>query len=416
MTHITPPIGVKLAGGLRPRESVGVCTPLNVRAVVMHDGAIAVALVEVDLCALDRPYIDEAKALIQSRTGMPPEHVMIAASHTHAGPYAAALFCHEEDLDSDYLALLPRYIADAVTLAHARLAASEVGSISGREATVGHYRRVQLKAGHVRNTWMRLDPDDVVGPVGEIDPEVGLVLTKTEDGKLYALVFNVSVHANCHGQRDLIDGSYPVRVAERVEKAIGGMVCYTPGACGNVNPVGSVDDIADALAAEILRLVPSVETTSRVSLFAKQIEVDLPLRDFSTLRIKAIQRDWPEGEDVFTREWEHLRAVGDRAAPARLQVIAVNDTAFVANPGELFVELGREIKRQSPFKRTYVVELANEYVGYIPTRAAFDQGGYEVLDARSSKVGRGAGGIVVAESVKLLREAADAQSGGSLGV
>jgi hypothetical protein len=144
-----------------------------------------------------------------------------------------------------------------------------------------------------------------------------------------------------------------------------------------------------------------------VRLYAKKINVTLPLRDFSRLRIEAIRRDWPEGEEVFVKEWEHLHKTGERTVDTSLQVLAINDTAFVGVPGELFVELGREIKKRSPFKHTYVVELANDYVGYIPTRAAFEEGGYEVLDARSSKVAPEAGEIIIVECVKLLNESAN---------
>jgi len=102
-----------------------------------------------------------------------------------------------------------------------------------------------------------------------------------------------------------------------------------------------------------------------------------------------------------------LHEAGNTSVDTSVQVMAINDTAFVATPGELFVEIGRKIKEQSPFARTYVVELANDYVGYIPTRSAFEEGGYEVLDARSSKVGPEAGEMVQDTCVRLLQEVAD---------
>jgi hypothetical protein len=68
----------------------------------------------------------------------------------------------------------------------------------------------------------------------------------------------------------------------------------------------------------------------------------------------------------------------------------------------MFVELGLEIKRKSPFERTFVIELANDYVGYIPTRVAFEEGGYETLNARSSKVAPEAGKIVVENALSML--------------
>ena len=407
IVDITPPIGTRLAGGLRPRESVGVSTNLLSKAVVLANEDAAAAIVSVDLCVLGKEQVDAATALIQERTGIPPGNVMVTASHTHAGPYTAALFCEESDVDPNYLALLPRYIADSATIAHQNLVPAEIGSGSGREDTSAHYRRVRLKAGHVRNTWMRLDPDDVVGPVGEIDPEVGVLLTRNANGDVLSVVFNYTLHANCHGDRGFIDASYPPRVASRVEGAMGGMTSYTPGACGNINPVGKPEKVGESLANEILRVIPTIQTTPERKLRAIKSEVVLPLRDFSQLRIDAIRRDWPDGEDVFTQEWRHLSQAGEESVETSVQVLAIGDAAFVAVPGEFFVELGCEIKRRSPFERTYVVELANDYVGYIPTREAFEQGGYEVLDARSSKVGPEAGELVVEECVKLLGRAID---------
>ena len=83
-------------------------------------------------------------------------------------------------------------------------------------------------------------------------------------------------------------------------------------------------------------------------------------------------------------------------------MLVIGDTAFVSAPGEFFVELGMEIKEKSPFERTFVVELANDCVGYIPTRAAFKEGGYETLNARSSKVAAEAGELIVENALNML--------------
>ena len=56
----------------------------------------------------------------------------------------------------------------------------------------------------------------------------------------------------------------------------------------------------------------------------------------------------------------------------------IGDVALVALPGEPFVELGLEIKRRSPAPHTFVVGYANDWVGYLPTQVAWEQGGYEV--------------------------------------
>ena len=66
-----------------------------------------------------------------------------------------------------------------------------------------------------------------------------------------------------------------------------------------------------------------------------------------------------------------------------MQVIALGrDVAWVAWPGEIFVELGLSVKAGSPFAHTYNVELANGAIGYIPNKPAYLEGNYEVESAR----------------------------------
>ena len=56
----------------------------------------------------------------------------------------------------------------------------------------------------------------------------------------------------------------------------------------------------------------------------------------------------------------------------------IGSVGIVALPGEVFCETGMAIKRASPAEHTVVIELANDAVGYLPTREAYEQGGYEV--------------------------------------
>ena len=53
------------------------------------------------------------------------------------------------------------------------------------------------------------------------------------------------------------------------------------------------------------------------------------------------------------------------------------DFGLAALPGEIFVELGCELEAASPFSSTRTLGLTNGSMGYIPTREAYEQGGYE---------------------------------------
>src|SRR5215472_16029385 len=83
---ITPPPGLDIAGGLSPTPSQGTRDPLLARALVLDDGASRAALVALDVIGIERPEALRAREIVASRTGIPPENVMIACSHTHQGP------------------------------------------------------------------------------------------------------------------------------------------------------------------------------------------------------------------------------------------------------------------------------------------------------------------------------------------
>jgi hypothetical protein len=79
---------------------------------------------------------------------------------------------------------------------------------------------------------------------------------------------------------------------------------------------------------------------------------------------------------------------------------------FIAVPAEVFVEIGMRIKNGgSP--RTFIAGVTNGYIGYLPTRKAFETGGYEVVSARC---GPDAEDRLV-ESAKRLKEALGSVNG-----
>ena len=78
--------------------------------------------------------------------------------------------------------------------------------------------------------------------------------------------------------------------------------------------------------------------------------------------------------------------------PTWVQALRIGDLALVAVPGELLVELGLAIKRQSPFAQTAILELANDSIGYLPPRRAFEEG---VSEPEASRFGPGVGEQIV---------------------
>jgi len=91
----------------------------------------------------------------------------------------------------------------------------------------------------------------------------------------------------------------------------------------------------------------------------------------------------PEDSWAYYRARRTLSAVEAAGQVERAEVVAlrVGSLGMVGLPGEIFCEIGLDIKRRSPAEFTAVAELTGDNLGYVPTKQAFSEGGYEVESA-----------------------------------
>ena len=82
----------------------------------------------------------------------------------------------------------------------------------------------------------------------------------------------------------------------------------------------------------------------------------------------------------------------------------LGDAVFCSAPGELFVEWGLEMKKWSPHPYTFIAELANDSVGYIPTWEAFLRGGYEATPIVSVRLTQALGQMVTDANFRSCQE------------
>jgi neutral ceramidase len=418
---ITPPPGLHISGGLSPVVSLGTRDPLLAKALVLDDGTTRAALVALDIIAIERPEALRTRELVAARTGIAAENVLISCTHTHQGPttfhYAAC------DWPIAYMEALPRRIADTVVAAARATESVEWGFAIARENTVGHYRRVRLTDGRVRNTWQLPPNAEIAGPLGETDPDLAILAFRTTAGP-QSMVLNYACHATCRGDGRW-SANYPGALAAHVGQALGlasEHVLYTAGAAANTNPrIEDAGEFGATLARVVPPVWPTIDWRDSGRIVVRERLLSLPHRQVDRFPFAHVEEVWdnrgsPLGFALslkyYADEYVKLLRRGPVPEETELQVLALDDVAFVAIPGELFIELGREIKRNSPFRRTVIVTLANDWVGYIPHRAAFEEGGYETIYASQSRLAPEAGDLVVGAALDLLREAAECQATG----
>ena len=420
--NITPWMGVSINGNMTDHKGANVHDQLHARALVLDDGHTRLAIVVADSCMIYRETFDAAKKLIQERTGMPVKNILMSATHTHSAPAAASVF--QSDADAEYQHFLTLRLADAVQQAVANLSPAQIGWGAGSEPRHVFNRRWRMKPGVViKDVWgntndvVRMNPTpgspDLLEAAGPVDSEVPVLAVRSPDGKPIALLANYSMHY-CGGVPGrTYSADYCGAFCDRIQQLLDAdrqdppfvaiMSNGTSGDCNAINfrepskpeaPYAKIRTVANDVAEVALEAYRKIQWHERVELKAAQREIQLGVRKASTDELAmargvlalATKRDGQYGGwglDVYAREWVLLDAFPDRVAVI-IQTLKIGELGIAAIPCEVFAEIGLEIKKHSPLKPSFTIELANGYNGYLPTPAQHKLGGYETWRARSS--------------------------------
>jgi hypothetical protein len=314
-------------------------------------------------------------------------------------------------------------IAGLIQNATSYLCPAAVGAASGEERTISHYRRLLGIDGRVVMNWEPFPPERIVGPLGEVDSEVGVlrVVSAEDSGKDLCLLFNHAGHPNVlSGDNCLLSADYPGYAAKLLEEQFGGLAMFVNGALGTADIDGlkdrnwrGVEQAGSALAEAVKEIASQVSHRPDARLRANSRRYFMPAR-----RITDEEYAWAErilaqtggavqpmadgvGDDFKALFYRKVREEARREIEIEQICFAVDDCAFISFPGELYTEIGKEIKSRSPFEQTYIIGLANGGVGYIPTEKAIGEGGYSedmrLVDAPAER-------IAVEQSCALLRD------------
>ena len=426
---ITPPVGTPLAGFYSLRPSAGVLDDLYAKAIVVEQDGVKAAFVALDLAYTTRSGVAAARELIARECGIAPGRVMISATHTHTGPVQPRdnlmddLTGVREPLAVEFTAKLPTLIALAVSEASAKLVPARTSAAMGREESVSFNRRSWMNDGTVAWQPPKLSPN-IVRPAGPTDPDVGVCYFESaaKNAVPLATYVNFAMHPTVMGGLKC-SADYPGRIARRFAEFKGDnmVTFFANGCCGNLNqcdpnwadPQHGTDEaerIGTLLAAAAFRAWPKLEPLKSFAPRARATMVTLPRRKITDAEVTEARR---MADDIGKKQMGTvamanavciLDTLKHEGTPltAEVQAIAFSDElAIVALPGEIFVELGLALKRASPFKHTFIAELANGSIGYIPNRSAYAEGQYEVVSARGAE---GAGELLMDAALKLLKD------------
>lgn len=371
------------------------------------------AIVACDILMINRDLLDPVMMDIEIKLGIPSSRVLINCTHTHHAPSTVKV--HGYDRDPVFCKEVKRGIFVAVETALKNLSKDdcEFRFHLGREDTVGRNSRFMMPDGQIRWTgsWM-----DAVRPTGPFDPELPSLSFYDSNGTLLASLFNHSTHTIGFRKARVRSPAFYGLAAQELEQEMGGVFCFLEGASGSTHRLSLTADLAterikNAVADNLTRAQPHevnrIDSTKRLFSFrvrffdeeAEESAVSAYCRKYNGRMAESVIK-------VFRDQRRELESKQGETRQTWLQAMVIGDVAIVGVPGEFFTKLGLDIKNRSPFRHTYIAELANDWIGYLPDRDAHKLGGYQCWTGLHSYAEPGTGERIVDEAVDMLVELA----------
>jgi hypothetical protein len=381
---VTPDPLLPVSGGLGPsnptRKQLG---ELTVRALVWERDATRVAVVATDFLGFPAALGDKVRAAVK---GIPAEHILIGASHTHSAPdcYAFPDAQGRTSADLEYLEWVCEKTAEAINEAAASLAPASIRVATGkaRGRIAYNYYAPQL-----------------------YDPRCHVIQVLRPDLTAVATLVNYAVHPEVLGSElGVISPDLVGPLVDRIQERGGGVGVFMNSALGGMvtadNRVPGKKErqtwdecvrIGELLADEALRIIDSAPVQEQPSLVIRSRTIQLPV-------------DSPELR--FVLENSPLRHGTDGAASVstRLNLVNLGNAQILTIPGEALPNLGFYLKRKMHGEHNLLFGLTNDAFGYI--MAKVDWRSFERYDYISRVcLGEMTGEIYLEEALSLVEDA-----------
>jgi neutral ceramidase len=420
---ITPPLGVPNVLGVTCFVEE-IWDPLYVTAAVFESGDQRAVIIGADLTVFyEAPYREICQA-VSAELRIPPERIVLNASHTHSSPVIGTELQEIMDpygikvIDLDYVRRLKKEIVAAARNAADNTASSRLHVGYGRVDRVASNRRPKLPDGRTIHRYGQPPEEFRVLPEGLIDPEVMVVRVDDLSRRPLGAFVNYACHptaagGSCHGW---VSGDFVGLGCREVEAALGGAPClFLQGCAGNIgtgkwvtgNPRADAEAMGRRFAEGALEAFrnPAYVPVDSLSLTHRDLPVTLdPFPSWDELKRRL-------EENIKANDWMMI-AYGDAMVitrrlrdfqDARVAALALGDLGLVFLPAEVFVEFGLDIKRRSPFRHTLVCAYNDNSLQYIPTASAFPEGEFEV-DGGWRYIVQGEGEKLADGAIRLLAD------------
>lgn len=380
--NVTPDPLLPVSGGVGPSApATRKQGELTVRALVLEEGTNRVAIVSADFLGFPAMLGDQVRAGVK---GIPPQNILIGATHTHSAPDCYGFPDGKGGTASDpkYLASVRAKMTEAINEAVTKLQPARLkiatGEAKGKIAY--NYYAEQL-----------------------FDPRCSVIQALDESGRPFATLVNYAIHPEVLGNDvgicspDLIGPLY-----DRIAEQGGGTGIFMNGAQGGMvtadnRTQGGGDSrtweeclrIGNLLADESLRIVKDAAVQSSPKLFCAARTMSLPV---DSPLMRTLLKELPNSPG---RDAESLAT--------QVNVVNVGNAQILSIPGEALPNIGFYLKRKMHGQHNLLFGLTNDAVGYILAKEDFDSFKRYAYISRTS-LGERTGEIFVNEALKFVNE------------
>ncbi len=399
--NITPPLGTDMPGDFVPHTAQSSWGDLYANAMAISVGSKTIILVSVDILSFKPQYADEIRQRITERTGVPADHILIAATHIHTGSALGyQLWLCPPNMEIS--ALSAEGIFRAAVMAWENMEDASLGTGQFEEKRFSFCRDIHMSDGSIKMNPNKKHPELMVKTVTTPDYSVDVMRVDGVDGSIKAFIVNYANHPDCHnGNKNFFSADFPGAMRRALKQKYGEnvKVLFFNGTAGDINCIdfiyGTSDvyygkdknaplTIGNGLAEDIEKI------NDQIMADVKEPYIDSVSRRYQTGRRFKTQKDYEfaleTAKDMSTHSnmdrafaTEYLES--DEGIPStvdiEIQTIRLGPWTIVGLPSEIFTEIGRKIKTQSPYEHTLVFELANGTHGYISTPEIIHSDAYE---------------------------------------
>lgn len=402
---VTPPLGSTMAGYFLERRAEDILDPIQLVALAANDGENTVLLITADFLGMWDKWATEIRNLICQETGVPAEHIAIHCLHQHTSvKIGYNLHLYEEGYPGDfhdnlYYDMLYRKFVDVAKMAINDMHEAEMSVAKEQTAEdISFVRRYRRKDGGVTTCPSRRIVEQLKEFAGEADNTVRLVKFTRNGAKDIALV-NFSTHPDVIGGNKF-SADWPGFVRRLTETDIPNVNCIVVnGAQGDTNHINvfaeksvrSGYEHSEYMGRIITDVVKNIwEKTEKkdVTKVSGQVQKRYVRTNISRIdeveECQRLKKAYQEGADVFKNldecgETFRISALHTQSLfqMVPLSVIGIGEVVIVGFGGEPFTQYAKDAREIYPELFVICACITNGNSGYLPTKEAFEESGYE---------------------------------------